>query len=409
MLGGNDLIIQVIITLGIILVVGYLSGKLSHIIGLPRITGYLLAGLFLNPSLLSLIQKDTVEVLNIITPVILGMISCMIGGGLKKEALQQLGKEIAGITIFQGLMPFVLSFALIIFLGIYAVGFTDASFLKTYLPMALVIGAISISSAPAAIVAIIHECKAKGNVTTTVLAVLAITDVVTVIIFSLALGFAQTMANGSQNTKLYMIIAEPLLHILASIITGIVSGYLIVWMTRLIKTRFLILFTTIAAILIVTVLAEAAGLSSIILNMTAGFLVINKAGDETTFSTLAEIEDVPFLLFFVLNGMNIDFQAIGASLILTILVMFGRKTGKYLGASFGARIVNAPDELRKYPGMLLLPKAGLSLGLAFIAKEALPSFGIIILNAIILSTLINMLVTPPLAKYALAKAGENNR
>ncbi len=102
MLGGNDLIIQVIITLGIILVVGYLSGKLSHIIGLPRITGYLLAGLFLNPSLLSLIQKDTVEVLNIITPVILGMISYMIGGGLKKEALQQLGKEIAGITIFQG-------------------------------------------------------------------------------------------------------------------------------------------------------------------------------------------------------------------------------------------------------------------------------------------------------------------
>jgi Kef-type K+ transport system membrane component KefB len=399
---------QILITIGIIFVVGYMCGKLSNKIGLPRITGYLIAGLLLNPALISFIQRDTVEALNVITPVILGMISYMIGGGLKKGAIKQLGKEIASIAIFQGLIPFVLSFALIIFLGIYAVGFADSSFFQTYLPMALVIGAISISSAPAAIVAIIHECKAKGNVTTTVLAVLAITDIITVIVFSLALGFAQTMAEGSQNATLYMMIVKPLIHILASIIAGAVFGYLIVYMTNLIKMRSLILFVTLSSILIGTVLAEKAGLSSIILNMTSGFLVINKASDETTFSTLAEIEEVPFLVFFVLNGMNIDFHAIGASIILTILVMFGRKTGKYLGASFGARIVNAPEELRRYPGLLLLPKAGLSLGLAFIAKEALPSLGIIILNAIILSTLFNMLVTPPLAKYALSKAGENN-
>ena len=93
--------------------------------------------------------------------------------------------------------------------------------------------------------------------------------------------------------------------------------------------------------------------------------------------------------------------------ILTVLVILGRKTGKYFGARFGAWLVSAPEKIRKYPGLVLLPKAGLTLGLAFMAKEAFPSFGVVIFNALILSTIINMLVTPPLAKYALIKAGEN--
>jgi len=63
--------------------------------------------------------------------------------------------------------------------------------------------------------------------------------------------------------------------------------------------------------------------------------------------------------------------------------------------------------LQKYPGFVLLPKAGLTLGLAFLARQAFPSFGPILFDALLASTVINMLLTPPLAKLALVRSGES--
>ena len=89
-------------------------------------------------------------------------------------------------------------------------------------------------------------------------------------------------------------------------------------------------------------------------------------------------------------------------------LVLGRWSGKYLGARLGGKIAHAPEAVQKYPGLVLLPKAGLTLGLAFIAKNAFPNFGTLMFDALIASTMINMLVTPPLARYALSKSGEGN-
>ena len=131
-----------ILSTAIILICGYLGGKAAGKLGFPRITGYLLAGVCLNPSFCPIIQRDTLETLNVIMPIVLGMISYMIGGGLRLDALQRLRKGIAGITLFQAITPFVLSFALIFLAGPYLNILPGADILKTYLPMALVLGAI---------------------------------------------------------------------------------------------------------------------------------------------------------------------------------------------------------------------------------------------------------------------------
>jgi Kef-type K+ transport system membrane component KefB len=393
----------------VLLLAGYLAGKLAAKLGFPRITGYLLAGVCLNPSLTPVVKPQTLASLNMITPVVLGMISYMIGGGLRLEALQRLRRGIAGIALFQGAAPFALSFALILLAGPWLGIVPEASLLDTYLPMALVLGAISMSSAPAAIVAIVHECRARGAVTTTCFAVLALTDMATVIAFALALGFAQPLASGSGALSPFRMVVSPLLHILLSLGIGATVGWLLIpAVIPLSPARGLpLLLVTAAAILACTFVAEALGLSLILANMVAGFVTVNRTNDEATLSVLERIEELPFLLFFAFNGMSFDFQALEAAGALTVLIVAGRKIGKYCGARFGAWLVDAPEEIRKYPGLVLLPKAGLTLGLAFTAREALPAFGALLFNALILSTLINMLVTPPLARQALIRAGEN--
>jgi hypothetical protein len=64
--------------------------------------------------------------------------------------------------------------------------------------------------------------------------------------------------------------------------------------------------------------------------------------------------------------------------------------------------------IRKYLGFALLPKAGVTIGLALLASRSFPLMGGLILNAVLASTIINELIAPPFTKYALFKANEAN-
>ena len=99
-------------------------------------------------------------------------------------------------------------------------------------------------------------------------------------------------------------------------------------------------------------------------------------------------------------------SAIKTAGILALLIVLGRCFGKYFGARAGATISHAPGEVKKYLGLALLPKAGVTVGLVILAKRAFPAFGAVMVNAVLVSVIINELVTPPLTKLAIFKAGE---
>ncbi|MEE8194382.1 MAG: hypothetical protein V3T73_02645, partial [Dehalococcoidales bacterium] len=86
-----------------------------------------------------------------------------------------------------------------------------------------------------------------------------------------------------------------------------------------------------------------------------------------------------------------------------------RFAGKYLGVRAGGAISGAPQVVRKYLGLALLPKAGVTIGLALLAERAFPSFGTIIFNAILASVVINELIAPLLVRFAILKAGEQHQ
>jgi hypothetical protein len=139
---------DILLLMGSMLIAGYLAGVLATRLGFPRITGYMIAGIFMNPSVLPIFHRNTVDTLNFITPVVLGVISYMIGGGLRLDAVRKLGRAILSITIFQGLTPFLLTVFLIAGLGPYVLQIPGDGKISTFIPMALVLGAIAASSAP---------------------------------------------------------------------------------------------------------------------------------------------------------------------------------------------------------------------------------------------------------------------
>ncbi len=77
-----------------------------------------------------------------------------------------------------------------------------------------------------------------------------------------------------------------------------------------------------------------------------------------------------------------------------------------MGRELGLRFLMPQVEYKKYLGLALLPKAGVTIGLVLVAKRAFPTFGAIMVNAVLASVIINELIAPLLTKYAIFKAGE---
>jgi Kef-type K+ transport system membrane component KefB len=397
---------NLLFSLGIMLIAGYWGGSIAQRLKFPRITGYLIVGFLLNPSVFNLVPQATIAKMEIITYVVLGVISYHIGGGLRLQSMSSLGKAIGWITIFQSLLPLVFSVILIVFAGPTLMDLPNGTFRNTFFPMAFILGAIACSSAPAAIVAIILEGKAKGPVTTTTLAVLALTDALTVFVFSISMGISQPLANGGSDFSLYQMLAVPLWHLIEAALLGTGFGAGLLYAAKRVRTRPLLLVLVMGSIMLCIGIAEHLKISSIFANMVAGFIVANRGAREDMFLVVEDVGDLLFTVFFVLNGMLFDLSGMKNAGVLTLLVILGRWSGKYLGARLGGKIAHAPEAVAKYPGLVLLPKAGLTLGLAFMAKNAFPNFGALMFDALIASTMINMLVTPPLARYALSKSGE---
>jgi len=401
-----------ILAIGILIIAGFFGGLVAKKIRYPRISGYIIVGMLLSPSVLNVIPSQLIrEDLSVITDIALGIVAYLIGGSLNLERLKKLGKNIVTITPFEALGAWIFVSLLIIFLGHFVIKFDglNPNFYQTYLPMAIIIGAISCATAPAAVLAIIHEYRAKGPLTTTLLGVVALDDAFAIVGYAIAISIAGVLIIGVQALSLYQMLIVPILDIAGSLLLGTSFGFVLVYMSRFARTRKTLLVTVLGMIMLSIGTAKILGISSLLANMAMGFVIVNKMKpSEEMFRVIDDIEDVIFAVFFTLAGAHFDLGVVKTAGILALLIVIGRFSGKFVGAKMGAAISQAPTAIRKYLGFGLLPKAGVTVGLVLLVQQnsTFTIIGPIMVNAILASVIINELIAPPLTKYALFKAGE---
>ena len=405
---------DIALVIGVMLIAGFLGGVVMRKLRFPRVTGYIVVGVLLSPSVLGslgldFLSKATVDSLDIITNVALGIVAYAIGSSLRLESLRKLGRSIAWITPFQSLGTWLLVTLALAFLSPLVLPIPGATFFQFYFPMAFIIGAIASATAPALTLAIIRELRARGPLTTTLLAVVALDDAIAVIAFAIAVGVAQPLVSGVGGVSFYQMLGVPFLHILESVGIGAAFGFALINIAKLVKTRKLVLVVVLGVIVTCIGVTNLLGVSLIMANMVVGFVVANRGRKDEPFPVIENIEDVVFTVFFVLAGMHFDLGVMKTAGILAVSLFAIRFAGKYYGARIGAKIAHAPEAVQKYIGFTLLPQAGVAIGLALLAKSAFPDFpvlGDVLLNAVLASVIISELVSPPLVKYGISKAGE---
>lgn len=152
-----------ILAVGLLLVIGFFGGIIARKLKFPTISGYIIIGMGL--SVFNIIPKElTNGDLSVIVEISLGIIGYLVGGTLNFGILKRFGKQIMVITSSQLMGAWILVTVLMAFLAPFILKLTipNPNFYQTYLPPAIVIGAISSATAPAATLAIIREYKASG-------------------------------------------------------------------------------------------------------------------------------------------------------------------------------------------------------------------------------------------------------
>lgn len=394
-----------LLSLGIAMAVGLLFTRIVKLVKLPNVTGYLIAGLLIGPSVLGLIDKATVESFNMIVTLALGFIAFSIGGEFKLGTLKKLGKNVTVITFFQAIGAVAVVFVVLLVAGLCGVLGED------YLPMVFTLSAIATATAPAATLLVVRQYKAHGPVTETLLPVVAMDDAIGLMIFAIFNAIAVAIASGETPTVTTMLL-DPLLEIVLSLLIGFALGLIVALCTRVFKSRANRLCLCITATVIGVALADMWGLSSLLLCMMIGAVFSNLGFEVDRVLEGTDRWTPPlFMLFFVISGADLDLSILPTVGILGALYIIARALGKYFGAMAGSAVVKADPNVRKYLGITLLPQAGVAVGMAQIALSEFTALGESdigrkIQAVVLCATLVYEIVGPVLTKISLKKAGE---
>lgn len=385
--------LNMLFNLAILLFCGLIFAKLIRLLKLPDVTGYLIGGLIIGPSVLGLLTPEAVSGLSLVSDVALGFIAFSIGGEFKLSYFKRVGVTPIVIALFE-------SFAAVLFvvLGLLAVG--------QPLPFSLVLGAIAAATAPAATIMVIRQYRAEGPVTETLLSVVAIDDATALIAFGICVAVAQTLTS-TADVSLAWSIARPVVEILAALGVGAVLGVAFTLLLRFFRVPSNRMILTIAFILLSGALAAALNLSALLLTMAMGAVFANFCKNSAEIVELADRVTPPiFMMFFVVSGAGLNLSILPSVGLVGVIYIVLRVVGKLAGAWAGASVMKADDKIRKWLGPALLPQAGVAIGLTVVAKTVVPQYAEAIRAVILCGTLIYELIGPAVSKWTLQKAGE---
>lgn len=398
-----------IYVIGFLIFAAFLVVLLAKKYRVPIVVGYVFLGILLSHDIVNKLTFLTAEQkewyffslgnFEYIANIALAFIAFTIGSELSIKILKRLGKPIIFIALLEATGGFI-----IVTLAVLAIG--------QPLYLALILGSIASATAPAATVMVLKEYKAEGILSSMIMAVVGIDDAIALIIFSLMAPIAYIQYSGEGHLALSHIVGEPMIEIFGSILLGLIIGYL---SQKLISTfeddtkKILTLVTTIIG---ASAMALLLNFSPLITNMTVGFAYRNFARKNLGISNYLDTLTTPlYAMFFILAGTEIRLTSLASTsfLIVAFVYLIARVIGKISGARLGATIGQAPDKVKKYIGLALLPQSGVAIALAYSVQKhfvTAPKVGLLVFNVLLFTAALTEVFGPFATKYAVVKAGE---
>ncbi len=382
---------EVLLTLSIILFSGFILTRMTNTLNMPKVSGYILAGILIGPCCLNFIPAPMIEGMGFVSDLALAFIAFGVGKFFKKEVLMRTGKRIIVITLSEALAAGVL--VTVVLKLVFRLNWE----------FALILGAIATATAPASTMMTINQYKAKGEFVDTLLQIVALDDVVCLLAFSIVSAIINGNEAGGFSAHDILI---PVAYNLLVIVLGIFCGYFLSRLLIPARSKDNRLILAIAMLLGLSGICAAIDISPLLSCMVFGAVYINLTRDKKLFRQINSFTPPVMSIFFIVSGMNLDIGALQTVGAIGVGYFLVRIVGKYMGTYVSCLFMKTGREIRNYMGLALIPQAGVAIGLAFLGQRMLPpETGSMMLTIILSSSVLYEMVGPVSAKAALLLSG----
>ncbi len=414
----SEVIVFVFGFIWILFATDYFS-RLFKKVKLPLITGFIVTGVIVGPYVLNLIPEEAIDKLLFINSISLAYIAFAAGSELYLKDLRSRIKSIAWNTFGQFVVTFVLSTIIIFLLSPYIPFMADLAE-SNKIAISLLMATIFVARSPSSAIAIIHELRAKGPFTQTVMGVTVLKDVLVIILFAICVSISKTLiSDQSFDLKILGIL---ILELSVSFGIGILLGKFIAFVLSLsissqIKGAIILMvgygvFVSTHFIQDISKLhlGEELFFEPLLICIIGSFMVTNFSKFRPEFLFIInKIGPFIYISFFTLTGIMISIDTLAKVWLIALLLFFVRLIAMIIGAYIGSTLAKDSNLFRKVGWMPYVTQAGVGLGLAIEVSSIFPAWGSEFATIVIAVIVLNQFVGPPLFEWALNKVGESHK
>ena len=392
------------LALGFALIAAALTGTLFERVRLPRVSGYLVFGMVCGPYVANIITQTMARDLQLVNGLAIALIALIAGLELNYTRLKP---RLAAMTRMGGWIVGLMYAALAPLLWLvwpWVPVYPEAEGLLR-VALALLLTTLIVSFSPTVTIAVIADTRARGPLSEMVLAVVVITDLALIVLFSLAMQFVRS-TSGIVSATDVSLLARLTWEIAGSFAFGAVLGALFALYLRYVGREVTIML--LALCLLLSQLGPLFHFEALLAALAAGLVIENIAqpsGD--ALRDAVERGALPVLVvFFAAAGASLHLDALAAIGLIAAGIVALRLALIHGSSAAAVRLSGTKDPVARDVWMGLVSQAGVTLGLTILVAREFPDWGYQVQSLMVALIAIHELIGPILFKAALARAGE---
>jgi Kef-type K+ transport system membrane component KefB len=376
---------------GVLVLVAMAAGEMcERWLRMPRVIGFIVAGIALGPHAAGLITSDTLFELRVLFHVTLGLVLFELGQRVDLGWLRR-NPWLLGTSLAEAFLSFAAVYALLSVLDIRPV-------------VAAIAAAIAVASSPAVALTVAKDLRAQGQVTERLLLLTALNCVYAYLALTMLFAWAHLEYRAGWT----VVLLHPVYLIVGSLGLALALSGSALWLMRQVGKRVDTQFVCVVALVLVAI-ALANGLKLPVVLTLLAFGVLTRVLDRDrrfVSMSLGRSGTLVIAVLFAMTGASLEFQQLQTGATIALALAAVRAAGKAIGVFAMAR----PSALSLRKASLLaiglVPMSGLALLLVQDTMTVYPGLGPD-LAAVMFSAIVILEIIGPLAvHFALTQSGD---
>ena len=375
----------------LLLLVAAIAGELvRRWLHLPRLFGWVAAGILLGPQFGGVVTATMLEDMRGILDVAIGVVLFQLGQRVDLGWLRRNPWLLATSALEAGL-AFAAMFGVLLLIEVRPL-------------LAALAAAIGIATGPAVVLSLTRELRAQGQVTERMLLLTSLNCVYAFVVVSVLLAWLHQ----EYSSESLSIVWHPLYLIFGSLFVALVFALATLVLLSLLGRRAEAQFISVLALVVTAVYAAAALKLSIVL-LLLGYGVIARAFDvKRRFAsfTFGRIGQILLVLLFAITAATLDLELLPAGALAGAVLVAARYLGKTVGVFALAPASGLSMRKASLLALSLMPMSGVALILVNDMSSLFPGLGSTLASVVVSAIVLLEVLGAAAAYFALVRAGE---